>query len=70
MMKGNSYERRYNIRIAEPRISGRTKAQGRAKIGKRRLESKSRPERDNAPLMAIVKGWFKKTTRLTKERAG
>jgi IS30 family transposase len=35
-----------------------TEAQQQAE--QRRLESKGRPKRDNAPLMATVKDWFKK----------
>jgi IS30 family transposase len=35
-------------------------AEAREQAEQRRLGSKGRPKRDNAPLMAIVKDWFKK----------
>jgi hypothetical protein len=40
-----------------------------ASTGQRQMESKSRPKRDNAPLMAAVKGAFKKD-RSPDQRAG
>jgi IS30 family transposase len=37
-----------------------TGAEAHRQAEQRRLESKGRPKKDNAPLMATVKDWFKK----------